>query len=119
MIKTTRLPKEFIARTEGPKSKFLGLRQFFEPEVKKSTLEGIDEIQYLEVAPWTSITMHGHEQHEKAEQQSHKVRKSDQPQRGAAGYHFFSSIPFGHILMPYSPGSAGGGVTSKINPFCS
>ena len=62
MIKTTRLPKEFIARTEGPKSKFLGLRQFFEPEVKKSTLDGIDEIQYLEVAPWTSITMHGHEQ---------------------------------------------------------
>ena len=48
MIETTRLPEEFIAgigETRYP----------FGPKVEKRTLEGIDEIQYLYVSPWTSI----------------------------------------------------------------
>lgn len=54
MIETTRLPEEFIAgigETRYP----------FGPKVEKRTLEGIDEIQYLYVSPWTSIKMHGHD----------------------------------------------------------
>ena len=56
MIKTTKLPEDFIAETAGANSSRL-----VEPIVKKRTLEGIDEIQYLYVAPWTSIKMHGHD----------------------------------------------------------
>lgn len=55
MIETTRLPEEFIAgigETRYP----------FGPKVEKQPLlEGIDEIQYLYVSPWTSIKMHGHD----------------------------------------------------------
>ncbi len=31
------------------------------PKVEKSTLEGIDEIQYLNISPWACIKMHGHD----------------------------------------------------------
>ena len=56
MIKTIKLPEEFIAGTaEASFYRYEG------PKVEKSTLEGIDEIQYLYVAPWTSIKMHGHD----------------------------------------------------------
>lgn len=52
MIKTTRLPEEFISgKTE----------MRWEPMVEKRTLESIDEIQHLYVSPWTSIKKHGHE----------------------------------------------------------
>lgn len=56
MIKTIELPEEFIAGTAEASSYRYG-----GPTVEKSTLEGIDEIQYLYVAPWTSIKMHGHD----------------------------------------------------------
>lgn len=51
MIKTTKLPEELISGTRPHP---------FGPVVEKCTLEGIDEIQYLYVSPWTSIKMHGH-----------------------------------------------------------
>ena len=60
MIKTTKLPKEFIGKAKGLTYAF-GIAHMFNPEVEKCTLEGIDEIQYLSIAPWTSIKMHGHE----------------------------------------------------------
>lgn len=56
MIKTIELPEEFIAGTAEASSYRLG-----RPKVEKRTLEGIDEIQYLYVAPRTSIKMHGHD----------------------------------------------------------
>ena len=56
MVETTRLPEEFISGTaEASAYRFGG------PMVEKRTLEGIDEIQYLYVAPRTSIKMHGHD----------------------------------------------------------
>lgn len=61
MIKTTKLPEEFIGKAKGLTCVF-ELTHMFKPEVEKSTLERIDEIQYLSIAPWTSIKMHGHEQ---------------------------------------------------------
>jgi hypothetical protein len=55
MIEKTRLPEKIISGTaEASTYRFGG------PMVEKSTLEGIDEIQYLYVAPRTSINMHGH-----------------------------------------------------------
>lgn len=54
MIERTKLPEEIldgIGETRYP----------FGPNVEKRTLEGIDEIQYLYVSPWTSIKMHGHD----------------------------------------------------------
>lgn len=54
MLETTKLPAELIAgigETRYP----------FGPKVEKRTLDGIDEIQYLYVSPWTSIKMHGHD----------------------------------------------------------
>ncbi len=59
MIKTTKLPEEFIGKAIGLTYAFGHMRK---PEVEKITLEGIDEIQYLSIAPCTSIKMHGHEQ---------------------------------------------------------
>lgn len=56
MIKTIELPEEFIAGTPGASSSRL-----VGSMVQKRTLEGIDEIQNLHVAPWTSIKMHGHD----------------------------------------------------------
>lgn len=56
MIKTIELPEEFIAGTAEA-----SFYRYGGPKVEKSTLEGIDEIQYLDVAPWTSIKMHGHD----------------------------------------------------------
>ncbi len=56
MIETIRLPEEFIAGTAEESS-----YRFGGPVVEKCTLEGIDEIQYLYVAPRTSIKMHGHD----------------------------------------------------------
>lgn len=56
MIKTIELPEEFIAGTAEASS-----YRFGGPKVEKSTIEGIDEIQYLYVAPRTSIKMHGHD----------------------------------------------------------
>ena len=61
MIKTTKLPEEFIGKAKGLTC-VLEFTHMFKPEVEKSTLERIDEIQYLSIAPWTSIKMHGHEQ---------------------------------------------------------
>ncbi len=56
MIKAMELPEEFITGTSGASpSRLVG------PKAEKRTLEGIDEIQYLYVAPWTSIKMHGHD----------------------------------------------------------
>lgn len=54
MIKAMELTKDSIARTAGASSSRL-----VEPRVEKRTLE-IGEVQYLYVAPWTSINMHGH-----------------------------------------------------------
>ena len=56
MIKAMELPEEFITGTAGASASRL-----VEPMVEKRTLEGIDEVQYLYVAPWTSIKMHGHD----------------------------------------------------------
>lgn len=56
MIKAIELPEEFIAGTAEASS-----YRFGGPKVEKRTLEGIDEIQYLYVAPRTSIKMHGHD----------------------------------------------------------
>ena len=58
MIKTTRLPEDFIAGTAGTNSSQLA--RLVEPMVEKRTLEGIDEIQHLYIFPWTSIKKHGH-----------------------------------------------------------
>ena len=58
MIEKTQLPEEFITGTRGARHLFGHL---LGPKVEKRTLEGIDEIQYLYVAPWTSIKMHGHD----------------------------------------------------------
>ena len=58
MIKMTQLPEEFITGTRETRQPF---RNYFGPKVEKRTLEGIDEIQHLYVAPWTSIKMHGHD----------------------------------------------------------
>lgn len=44
-----------------PKSIVYGLDEFREPMVKKKTLEGIDEIQYLNVGPKSIIKTHGHQ----------------------------------------------------------
>ncbi len=68
MIKAMELPEEFITGTAGASASRL-----VEPMVEKRTLEGIDEVQYLYVAPWTSIKMHGHDdQWEVWERISHK-----------------------------------------------
>lgn len=67
-IKAMKLPEEFITGTDGASASRL-----VEPMVEKRTLEGIDEVQYLYVAPWTSIKMHGHDnQWEVWERISHK-----------------------------------------------
>ncbi len=55
MIETTKLPKNFLSGIGETRYPFEG------PKVEKRTLEGIDEIQYLYVSPWTSINMHGHD----------------------------------------------------------
>jgi len=51
MIEAIRLPDDFVT----------GTAKTGEPWVKKLTLEGIDEIQCLHVAPQTSIKLHGHD----------------------------------------------------------
>ncbi len=56
MIKTIELPDELIAGTAEESAYRYG-----RPGVSKTTLEGIDEIQYLYVSPWTSIKNHGHD----------------------------------------------------------
>lgn len=56
MIKATRVPDEYIAGTADA-----SLHQLGGPMAEKRILEGIDEIQHLYVAPWTSIEMHGHD----------------------------------------------------------
>lgn len=53
MIKTENLSKELIIELNEP-------REQMEHKVEKKTLEGIDEIQYLKVAPKTAIKTHGH-----------------------------------------------------------
>ena len=56
IIKTIELPEEFIAGTaEESAYRYRG------PGVNKTTLEGIDEIQYLEISPFTCVKMHGHD----------------------------------------------------------
>ncbi len=60
MIKTMKLPEEFIAKAKGLTYAYR-LRHVFKPEVKKCTLE-VNEIQYLNIAPRTLIKMHGHDQ---------------------------------------------------------
>ena len=55
-IKAMELPEGLVFGTSGASpSRLVG------PKAEKRTLEGIDEIQYLYVAPWTSIKMHGHD----------------------------------------------------------
>lgn len=54
MIKTTSVPQEYLSGIGK-------IRYPYGPKVEKSILEGIDEIQYLHVTPWTSIKMHGHD----------------------------------------------------------
>ena len=49
-MKEKRLPNNIVQ----------GLDEFREPIVKKKTLEGIDEIQYLNVGPKSIIKTHGH-----------------------------------------------------------
>lgn len=51
MLKKTQLPEDFIGKTRSN-----GI-----PIVKKIVLEDIDEIQNLNVAPWTCIDKHGHD----------------------------------------------------------
>lgn len=55
MIKTARLPKEFITRIghKGPNP--------YGTAVEERTIEGIDKIQYLSVTPWTAIKKHRHD----------------------------------------------------------
>lgn len=55
MVKTVRLSKEFITRLghKGPHP--------YGSAVEKRSIEGIDEIQYLDVTPWTAIKKHGHD----------------------------------------------------------
>ena len=55
MIKATKLPEELIAGTSGASPS-----RSVSPRAEKRTLYGIDEIQYLRIAPWTSIGLHGH-----------------------------------------------------------
>lgn len=61
MIKKTQLPEQIITGTRKTRDQF---RIFEKPKVEKLTLEGIDEIQHLYVAPWTSIKMHGHDENQ-------------------------------------------------------
>lgn len=56
MIEATKVPEELITRTCEK-----GLFRLVGPMVEKRILEGIDEIQYLYVAPWTTIKKHGHD----------------------------------------------------------
>lgn len=57
MIKTTRLPEEIVAKIDAPT---YSAEYLIKSKVEKCTIEGIDEIQYLHVAPYTSIKRHGH-----------------------------------------------------------
>lgn len=60
MVEATKLPDELvIGLEESPSS--LEMMNLFEPMVKKRTIKGIDEIQYLYVSPRTAIKMHGHD----------------------------------------------------------
>lgn len=54
MLETTKLPENLVSGIGS-------IRYPFGPKVEKRTLEGIDEIQYLCITPWTSIKMHGHD----------------------------------------------------------
>ena len=54
MIKTSTLPENLLSGIGEIRKNPFG------PRVEKRTLEGIDEIQYLYVTPWTSIARHGH-----------------------------------------------------------
>lgn len=56
MVETIELSEEIIAGTSET-----GYYRFGRPIVLKTTLEGIDEIQYLHVGPRTSIKKHGHD----------------------------------------------------------
>ncbi len=53
MIEPVFLPDKLVSGTAQA-------YQMGRPSVKKTTLEDIDEIQYLSVTPWTSINKHGH-----------------------------------------------------------
>lgn len=59
MIKTTSLSEELISKIGGMQRYPLGYK--ITPQVEKCTLEGIDEIQYLYISPYTSIKMHDHD----------------------------------------------------------
>ena len=58
MIETTQLSEKLITTTREIRQPF---GYFGGPKVEKRILEGIDEIQYLYVTPWTNIKMHGHD----------------------------------------------------------
>ena len=57
MIKTTRLPEKIVAKID---TTTYSAEYLIKSKVEKCTIEGIDEIQYLHVAPYTSIKRHGH-----------------------------------------------------------
>lgn len=52
MIKTEKLPDEYLSGTTGHQGK---------PEVRKRTITGIAELQQLEVSHGTKIDMHDHD----------------------------------------------------------
>lgn len=56
MIKATNIPEELVSGTGKNDN-----GRLWKPMAKTRTLEGIDEIQHLYVAPLTSIKMHGHD----------------------------------------------------------
>ena len=56
MIEATRVPDDYIAGTRET-----SLCWAEGPMVEKRILEGIDQIEHLYVAPWTSIKMHRHD----------------------------------------------------------
>lgn len=53
MLEPIRLPDKLVSGTRHA-------YRMGGPVVEKTTIEGIDEIQYLSVSPWTSINKHGH-----------------------------------------------------------
>jgi len=52
MLETTKLPEEFITG--------IG-KSHYGPRVEKCVIEGIDEIQYLDITPKTAIKKHTHD----------------------------------------------------------
>ena len=69
MIQTTKLPEKILA-VAGENTHGL-----IKPQVEKRSIEDI-EVQYLDVAPWSCIKMHGHENPKKWEVWIHLAEKT-------------------------------------------